>query len=161
MDTFDYSNSASRYIFEMGKIMDRYLRKRPFLVITLVYTPAAGTNSAMKDFASKGNWDLSEHITIEDAIYDKHLRSATVIIDIFKRNVIKNRLENKTENDVLNYYLTKYNKEVTEAISIWMRKAGKNPESIEPVKTINVESIEGSEDITDKVVMEDTNESAS
>jgi hypothetical protein len=134
--------------------MDRYLRKRPFLVISLVYTPANGAKSEMKDFATKGQWDLSEHITVEDSIKDKHLRDATVIIDIFKRALVKNRLEEKSDQEVINYYLTKYNKEVTEAIGIWMRKMGKEPETVQP-KPLVTDSVENSEDISNQILIEE------
>ena len=69
----------------------KYDKDRPFLVITQHITPAEGENTSIKDWGKKGKKNLQEMVAIEDEIKRKHLESATVIIDILQRRIVKSR----------------------------------------------------------------------
>ena len=97
----------------------KYDKDRPFLVITQHITPAEGENTSIKDWGKKGKKNLQEMVAIEDEIKRKHLESATVIIDILQRRIVKSRYSEDNE-EVIKHYLTQYKNQVAEGIQIWM-----------------------------------------
>lgn len=101
----------------------KYNKGRPFLVVTHKHVVPKGTPSHTKNFKESNMWQLGENITIEDSIKPRHLAEASVIVDILKAELIKSRHQ-EPNDDVLKHYTTKYKKEITEGISIWMQKNG-------------------------------------
>lgn len=106
-----------------GKIVfgDRYLRHRPFLVVTQKGNAAKHVNTAKAGWAVEGaNWDVTERPVIVDRVSDKMLTEASIIIDLLNSTLVKNRFQSSgQDNKVLEYYLGKYSQEVTEGIKIW------------------------------------------
>ena len=75
-----------------------YLRKRPFLVITLLITPAAGVRTEHRGWAKEpDNLSIQESPTVVFRISERLLRQAEVIIDLRNNKVIKNRLRHAKE----------------------------------------------------------------
>jgi len=93
----------------------KYNKDRPFLVITQVTTPAEGENTSEKNWKEK----LQEMVLIVDKVKDKHMRDATIIIDILQRKIVKSRFD-EDDADVITHYLTQYKSQVAEGIQIWM-----------------------------------------
>lgn len=102
------------------------LRNRPFLVINSIFRPKRNIKTEKKDWAKdNGNFDIFESTFVVDRIKDRHLREATVIIDIEKKIALKNRFEAADDVEVAEHYLTKYADQVNEALDIWNRKSEK------------------------------------
>ena len=104
-------------------MLSRYNKDRPFLVIEVLNMVPKNSKTNAKDYGKTGKWLVGESITIEDCVKTSHLTKAAVIIDILKAKIVKNRLD-KTDEEVMKYFVTKYKKEITEGIQIWMRKKG-------------------------------------
>jgi hypothetical protein len=100
---------------------DRYLRHRPFLVVTQKGNAAKHVNTAKAGWAKDGaNWDVTERPVIVDRVSDKMLTEASIIIDLLNSTLVKNRFQSSGQDTkVLEYYLGKYSQEVTEGIKIW------------------------------------------
>ncbi len=106
-----------------GKVAfgDSYLRHRPFLVITQTGRPARHVNTTQPGWAVEGrNWDVSERPIVVDRISDKMMNEAAIIIDLLNTKLVKNRFDGTGPDDkILEYYLGRYSKEVTQGIQIW------------------------------------------
>lgn len=144
----------------------RYDKGRPFLVITQHITPAEGENTSVKNWGKIGKKNLQEMVSIEDEIKSKHLTSATVIIDIFQRRIVKSRYSEENE-EVVKHYLTQYKSQVAEGIQIWMGgqysnkeeaktfmdeldSEIKNLQNLDDIK-INVDTSNNDENLTDNL----------
>lgn len=129
-----------------------YLAKRPFLIVKNSYRPARGANTTVQGWGdlNGGQWSVFESINFVDRVKDKDMSTAVVIIDILEAKVIVNGFKDRNSNDdLLKHYLSKYKKQTTEAVGIWMENkareralAGLPPEEL-PFK---VEA--GSEDVS-------------
>lgn len=108
----------------MKKLTD--LRNRPFLVINTIQRPAAGVNTSKKGWGdTQGAWTIFEVPAVIDRVSNKHMREATVIIDVMATNCVKNRFDTVTEDEVVAHYLTKYKPQVAEAMDLWLSKMSK------------------------------------
>lgn len=140
--------------------LSKYNKDRPFLMVDLIRMPPKGAKTHMKNYGTEGQWNIGESISIEDAVKDRHLINCAVIIDVLKAKIVKNRLE-QSDQEVMQYLVNKYKKEITDGIQVWMRKKGMNitPQQIDKIEqNINQPDIialtleEGdSPDISDKV----------
>lgn len=99
----------------------RYNKDRPFLLITRHASPPAGVKTEQKNWHKESGWQIQESISIVDKVEDKHLLECTVILDIFKRSLVKNRFEEQGEEEVIKHYLKEYNGEIAEGIELWTR----------------------------------------
>lgn len=144
-------------------MLSRYNKDRPFLVVEILNMVPKKAATQKKNYGKTGEWLIGESITIEDCIKDSHITKAAVIIDILKAKLIKNRLD-KSDEEVMKYFVTKYKKEITEGIQIWMRKKGvavsdkqinKIEQNIDQQDIIALTLTEGdSENIADKIQIE-------
>jgi hypothetical protein len=106
--------------------VDRYLRNRPFLIISLIQRPAKGVRTEKKGWKEvTGNLDAFEQPSLVDRVNAVHLRNANVIIDVTQTKVIKNNLVNTPDEDVMDYYLNKYEAQITEAMDVWLTNEAK------------------------------------
>lgn len=116
--------------------LSKYNKDRPFLIVSHSALPGQGQKTSLKDWGEDARWDINENIVIVDRVNDKHLVGSSVIVDIFKQTLVKNRFaESHTKEEVVKHYLKKYNKEVIEGIDIWMR--GRSDNKSEARKLIN------------------------
>lgn len=104
----------------------KYNKDRPFLIITRHAKPSAGERTETKDWLETGKWQVEENVIIVDRVTDKHLQSATVIIDILKRSIVKNRFTENEQSEVINHYLKEYSNHVVDGIGIWMKQKNSN-----------------------------------
>ncbi len=113
----------------------KYLKDRPFLVMNLVHMTPKGAHTNTKNYGKEGKWQLGESVSIEDSIKDRHMTTASVIVDILKAKVIKNRLE-KSDEEVMEYLVTKYKDDIVKGIQVWMRKKNivVTPKQIEKIE---------------------------
>ena len=84
-----------------------YLRNRPFLVVTFYHQPAEGARTGRKGWANLETVHTEQHPVVVTRISPNILRSATVIIDILRDRVIKNRLRDNAiafDDEVLARY---------------------------------------------------------
>lgn len=86
---------------------------RPYLVITTLYRPQQGVRTSTRGWADQHrNWDSFEQCAVVDRLSSNTLRDATVIIDIEKRVVVKNRYDLTESDQVVQHYLTRFADEV-------------------------------------------------
>lgn len=119
---------------------DRYLRNRPFLVVTQTGRPARHVKTHVAGWAVDAkNWDVSERPMIVDRVSDKMLNEASIIIDLLNTTLVKNRFQGTgEEKKIMEYYLGRYSQEVTEGMQIWTRQmlgAAKAAEIMTPLPT--------------------------
>src|ERR1044072_1942015 len=96
------SNDVSKY---------DYLRGRPFLVVTIYHQPNDEVRTERKGWANEQSLRAVEHPEVVTRISAGALRSATVIIDVLRDRVIKNRLRDNGiafDDEVLAHYKTQY-----------------------------------------------------
>ena len=99
----------------------KYLRNRPFLMVTLVRRPAKGVKTEKAGWADQtGAFESFEQTMLTDRVNAVHLRDANVIIDVMNAKVVKNSLSANTDEQVINYYMEKYRDKVKEAMDIWL-----------------------------------------
>ena len=108
--------------------LSKYNRDRPFLVITRHSMPSANEKTETKNWLKEGKWRVDEMVMIVDRVTNKHMSEATVIIDILKRQLIKNRFAEDTPDDVIKHYLTNYKEHITDGIHSWMKRKTKTDE---------------------------------
>ena len=124
----------------------KYNKGRPFLVITQHLTPVKGENTSLKDWGKTGKKNLQEMVSIVDSVQTKHLTSATVIIDILKRQVVKSRYPDSDE-EVMKHYLSQYKSQVAEGIQIWMSGQYTDEEGAKKFMSSITEEIDALEDL--------------
>ena len=113
----------------------RYDKDRPFLLVTRLATPPKGSRTEKKEWYKETGWQVQEQISIVDKVEDKHLSTCTVILDILRRRLVKNRFADEaTDDEVIKHYLQVYKNEIAEGIQLWMR--GHTEEAIESEKLI-------------------------
>jgi hypothetical protein len=103
-----------------------YLAKRPFLIITNHFKPARGAQTQQKGWADKSGWEVHEEVVVVDRVTNKHQNYATAIIDVMEAKVIKNGFAESSRDEILQHFMTKYRKELTEAIDIWMTRLARD-----------------------------------
>ncbi len=108
--------------------LSQYHKDRPFLVITRSATPAEGEKTESKDWGAESKWRVEERVMIVDRVTTNHLTIGTVIIDILKREFVKNRFTDSDPKEVLDHYLKTYKEHIADGLSIWMRSKTGNPE---------------------------------
>lgn len=88
----------------------KYLRNRPFLVIDVWYRPATNVRTERKGWiAVEANWDIEEAPRMEHRISNNTMATATLIIDVNERALIKNRFHGTAEDkDIVDHFLEKY-----------------------------------------------------
>ena len=122
-DTIETNEPLTVEDLAAGKVAfgDRYLRNRPFLVITQIGRPAKHVKTNVAGWAIEGsNWAVTERPMIVDRISDKMLNEASIIVDILNTKLVKNRFgESGPDDKVMEYYLGKYSAEVTQGMQIW------------------------------------------
>ena len=119
----DTSSTNVQEAAQEGQIVfgDRYLRHRPFLVITQTGRAARHVKTEKPGWAKDGaNWDVTERPIVVDRVSDKMLTEASIIIDLLNTSLVKNRFESSGQPEkVLEYYLGKYSNEVTQGMQMW------------------------------------------
>jgi len=76
------------------------------LVIKHTQVPAKGEKTHMKDWKKTGKWMLYEEATVTDSIKKKLEQEASVIINVDKMKVEKNRFRDQPNNDDKTIYLS-------------------------------------------------------
>jgi hypothetical protein len=102
----------------------KYLSKRPFMLVYNSYRPAQGANTAKPGWAdlNGGQWSVYESINFVDRVKEKDLIRAVVVIDVMEATVVKNGFPDIKADDLMKHYLSKYRKETTEAVGIWVEQ---------------------------------------
>ncbi len=80
----------------------------------------------------KGEFDVIEEMLIVDKISNKHMNSATTIIDILNFTLIKNR-KNAPPTEIISHYVTRYSEDVQGALSDWAKQSQQNADAIASV----------------------------
>lgn len=127
-----------------------YTSKRPFLIITNSFKPQRGQLTHKPNWAENGGWEIHEQAQIVDRVTNKHLSTGSVIIDVMEAKVIKTGIPGQSREDIMTHFMTKYRKELTEAIDVWMTKLArekavvdfKNPLRQEEVAENTEEAVE-------------------
>lgn len=100
---------------------DRYLRNRPFLVVTQTGRPARHVKTEVAGWAVEGsNWNVTERPMVVDRVSDKMMTEAAIIIDLLNTKLVKNRFQGTgPDQKIMEYYLGRYSQEVTQGMQIW------------------------------------------
>lgn len=113
----------------------RYDKDRPFLLVTRLATPPKGSRTEKKEWYKETGWEVQEQISIVDKVEDKHITTCTIILDILRRRLVKNRFASEAGDDeVIKHYLQVYKNEIAEGIQLWMH--GHTEEAKESEKLI-------------------------
>lgn len=111
--------------------LSKYNKDRPFLIIEHRSIPSDGVRTEEKGWGDEETWQVNELVSIVDRVTNKHLTEATLVIDILKRNLIKNRFVEGDPNEILKHYLSTYKGHITEGVSIWMKRKTTTTEEAE------------------------------
>lgn len=100
----------------------KYDKGRPFLLVTRHAKPPKGSKTEKKEWYKETGWQVQEEVSIVDKVENKHLINCSIILDIFRRRLVKNRFANEADdNEVIKHYLQVYKNEIAEGIQLWMR----------------------------------------
>ncbi len=99
----------------------KYDKDRPFLLVTRYATPPEGSKTEKKEWYKEAGWQVQEQVSIVDKVENKHLSTCTIILDILRRRLVKNRFASEADDDeVIKHYLQVYKHEIAEGIQLWM-----------------------------------------
>lgn len=103
---------------------EKYLRNRPFLLVSLARRPSKGSNvkTEVKGWGDNpGHWDTFEQPMLTDRVNSTHLSKYAVIIDVINGKIVKNQFsETNSDEEVVNHFLQKYRPQVSEAMEVWL-----------------------------------------
>lgn len=86
-----------------------------YLVVTHYQRPAPGERTHLKDWKKTGKWQVFEEATVTDSLKDNLSSGASVIINVTKSVVEKNRLRDQPEGDdksIFIAYMQKFSQHV-------------------------------------------------
>lgn len=113
-------------------VFSKYNKDRPFLIAERFLSPS-------KEKGKNREMITQEQVSIETCVKNKHIESATVIIDVLQRKLVKSRFD-EDEETVVKHYLSHYKDKVAEGIQIWMNSSLKNKETMKQfAKTLEEE----------------------
>jgi len=102
-----------------------YLSHRPFLIIDLIHKPSASARTHIKGWMDRPNAvESHENPYLVDRVAARHLRQATVIIDLMNKKMVKNRFKDTPAQEVYDHYTRKYGGHIAQALSIWRARNG-------------------------------------
>lgn len=94
-----------------------YFHGRPFLVIDLHFLPKPNVKTHQKEWAkTAANWDTNETPRIVTRLNFNTIRSASVIVDIANKKLIKNRFSSSEDDVIYKTYTEKYYPQVKQAM---------------------------------------------
>lgn len=110
---------------------ERYLRRRPFLVIYEIMRPGRDENGNPVNTSKAGWKDVPgqlvpfERPLLVDRVSAKQMTEAAFIIDIINRRIVKNRYSSSQYDPeaFLSHYTEKYAEQITEALRIWAHRS--------------------------------------
>lgn len=102
--------------------MSKYLRGRPFMVVSYTYVLAAGQKSNTPGFGKTAEWEPIENMVIVDRVSSKQEAAAELILDLFENKVILARhIETEEEKTKLfNVFVHRHFGEVKAALAKWI-----------------------------------------
>jgi hypothetical protein len=77
-----------------------------YLVVTHYQRPAPGEKTHLKDWKKNGKWQVFEEATVTDNLKDKLTSSASVVINVTKSKVEKNRFRNEEKGDDMSIFIS-------------------------------------------------------
>lgn len=100
--------------------------KSVFLVVSHVSRLAPGIKSHIKGVSSNpDNWETFENMVLVDRVSSSRVNTSSVIIDLLKGKVLKNRFD-APESEVFREYYARYQNDITEALRTWGSKSQEN-----------------------------------
>jgi hypothetical protein len=121
------------------------------MIVMNTMRPAQGANTTKAGWADQngGQWAVYESINFVDRVKDKDLIRAAVVIDVLEAKVVKSSFKDAGHEELLKHYLSKYKKQTTEAVGIWMERKAQERARLGLPPEANPFAIEaGSEDIS-------------
>lgn len=111
--------------------MTKYLRNRPFLVISYTRIPNKGSRTHVKGWSQENEdaWEVIENAVVVDRVSDNMLSGADYVIDLLDRTLIKNRLGGSDET-VAKAYMERYAHDIKEAVTRWVKVNSGNTEAV-------------------------------
>lgn len=125
-----------------------YLSKRPFVVITASYKPAPGARTEMAGWADLSGWEVNEQLSIVDRVTHKHLVNSSVVIDVLEASIVVNRLKGASNEEAIQHFMTKYKKQITEAVGVWMESEAYK-RAVTLGETVAAEAVEVAEQVAE------------
>lgn len=102
--------------------------KLPYMFIVVSKTPSA--DSTPNDTKNENNkWVITETAYFRDNMTDNLLVSSDLIIDLLNGKIVKKRDSSKTDEELLEHYMTKYSEKIVEAVREFFTKNPKIWES--------------------------------
>ena len=96
--------------------------KLPYMFIVHTHNPKEGAHTNQKDWSKKNEWAVTETAEFRDNIPDDLLLKSDVIIDILNGKIVKNRLENVDNQQLIEHYMGKYQDKVVEAVRVFFQQ---------------------------------------
>jgi hypothetical protein len=132
------------------------VKKRPYMIVHHTRTPVPGSNTAEKNWMQKGEMNVNEQVSFDLQIKSKVMISATFIIDLLSKKLVRNRVgDTVPEKDLVDFYIDKYKEQVSKVVMQYMMLHGRVPDVVEDdikINGIELEPSEQSPDISATVV---------
>jgi hypothetical protein len=84
------------------------MAQKAYIVIQHIFRPAEGQNTSMKDFATKGKWQMFEDCYFVTRLRKKYWDEATTILNLTDKKVELNKAETKDYNKIVQHVIIKY-----------------------------------------------------
>ncbi|CAM6053366.1 unnamed protein product [Sphagnum tenellum] len=105
--------------------------------VDLHYFPAAGTRTHIAGWSNRDSaWETKENPYVVDRVNTKHLRQASVIIDIINQTFVKNRFTRNEPNEVMDHYRGKYADQINHSVAVWQSRGGQVGANYKPIQVI-------------------------
>ena len=126
--------------------MSKYLRGRPFMVVTYTYVLTDGQKTNVPGFGKTAEWAPVENMVIVDRVSAKQENAAELILDLFENKVIKaSNVTGEEREKLFDIFVNRHFGEVKAALSQWIAN---DPANLEKVKAF-VESRKAKEEVND------------
>lgn len=98
--------------------------KKPYLIIKHFSNPVPGTNTSKKGWKDEGLLEVTEHPELKLKVSRNDWMEAAVIIDIFEKKALKNRLINETDDEIVKFYCNLFKKQIGQFVARYMMQYG-------------------------------------
>ena len=96
------------------------MAQKAYIVIQHIFRPAEGQNTSMKDFATKGKWQMFEDCYFVTRLRKKYWDEATTILNLTDKKIELNKAETKQRKSQLYQEISLFQQILVKTVSMMM-----------------------------------------
>lgn len=95
------------------------------MTVKFIYVPGDKSRTSKKDWGKLNDFISKEEVGFIDRVNSDDMVKYDIIIDIFSMTLIKNRLQDYSPGEIIQYFTKKYENNIYRAINAWKNKRRK------------------------------------